>query len=337
MAASSFILAILSKYFVGLYLPTLIVIGLACYLFRRRSNYGLFTTFVAPMGLILGLYAYFYRHDLLILFSSDFGVQAGARGQIFEDIWAELGVATILAIVGAYFAIWKFFSQPVSRSKRERLIWILLIPCLAIFFFAAPLYHLVTANQHVAWKHTIYSLVFLSPLAGFGCASVVAQIRSYQGRRVVLFRLLGAALMIVGMIWFVDYSLDRNWSFQNNWPNVSHVITYLNEHGLSKEDRVLAEGAHIYEYYFDFGPAYHSVWQDTWFMAYDGLDGTSAMAAAIQDRWFDYVVLDDYYTPGMRQMLAPALSEAGYVIGYEETQKLGTGQNILIQVYTLAN
>jgi len=336
-AALSFILATLSKYFVGLYLPTLVLIGLAYHLFRRKPVYPLVTKFIGPIGLSLGLYIYFYRHDLLILFSGEFGVQSGARWMIFQDIWSELGVVSVGAVVGAYFFLSKSVFRSGSRSKRELGLWVLLILCLAICLFAAPLYHLVTANLHAAWKHTIYSLIFLSPLAGHGCAAVIAQVRLYQGRWAIPCRVVGAAVTALGLIWFVNYSLDRNWGFQNNWPNVSGVIAYLRTQGLTNEDLVLAEGAHIYEYYFDFGPAHRSVWQDTWYMEYNGRQGPEAMAAAIMDRWFDFVVLDDYYTPGMRQTLEPALSEAGYIVGYEETQSLGTGQNILIRVYVLSS
>lgn len=333
-AALSFILATLSKYFAGLYLPTLVFIALACYLFQRRPSYPLFTKFIGPIVLSLGLYAYFYYHDLLILFSGTFGVQSGTPRLIFQDIWSELGVVSLLALAGAYFALSKLFSN--SRPKWEMVLWALLIPCLALCLFAAPLYHLVVGNLHSAWKHTIYSLIFLSPLAGHGCAAVITQTRLIQGRWAIPYRVVGTIVTALGLIWFVDYSLDRNWGFQNNWPNVSGVIEYLRSQELTKEDLVLAEGAHIYEYYFDFGPAHRAVWQDTWYMEYGGQQGSEAMASAILDRRFDFVVLDDYYTPGMRQKLEPALTKAGYTIGYEETQRLGTGSNILIQVYIQA-
>jgi hypothetical protein len=332
-AALSFILATLSKYFAGLYLPALVLIGLACYLFRQKSSYPLFTKFIGPIGLSLGLYTYFYRYDWLTIFAENFGMQSGSPQLIFRDIWSELGVVAVVAGVGAFFALGKLFSRLRARPIRELLLWALLLPCLSICLFAAPLYNLVTANHDVVWKHTIYSLIFLSSLAGSGCAAVIAWVRSYRGRWAILYRAVGAAVTVLGLIWFVNYSLDRNWGFQNNWPNVSGVIKFLRAQGLTKEDRVLAEGAHIYDYYFDFGPANRTVWQDTWYIEYGSDVGTAAMAAAIRDHWFDFVVLDDYYTPGIRQALEPTLKQAGYVLGYQATQKLGSGQDVMIQVY----
>src|SRR6185436_17553507 len=100
-----------------------------------------------------------------------------------------------------------------------------------------------TDNFRSAWKHTVYSLIFLSPLAGYGCAAVIAQAHRYQGRWAIPGQVVGTVVTTLGLIWFVNSSLDQNWGFQNNWPNASGVIKYLHTQELTKEDLVLAEGA----------------------------------------------------------------------------------------------
>jgi 4-amino-4-deoxy-L-arabinose transferase-like glycosyltransferase len=328
IAAVCFSIATLSKYFALLYFPSLIIFGVLLYRLRGRRSWPLWAVFVGASGLLLGIYAAFYRRDLLQLLAGNYGVISGQRWTIFKDIWAEMAVMSLLALVGAYW-LWRTWSRrPVQHKGR----WAALITILVLSFFAAPLYHLIVVNLHSAWKHTVYSLIFLAPLAGYGVASTIESLRQSQ-RRPRWQQLLGLAVTIGLCVWFLNRSLNRNWGFQHSWPNVEHEVAFLRAQGVNPEHHLLVEGGQIYEYYFDFGAANHSMWQDTWFMQYGNLQGTAAMEAAIRDRWFDFVVLDDYYTPGIRQQLEPVLLSNGYSIGFEESEPLGSGDRILSRIY----
>jgi hypothetical protein len=198
---------------------------------------------------------------------------------------------------------------------------------------AAPIYHVMNANIGSMWKHLVYSLIFLSPLAGRGCSLIVWQFHLRQRRGANYYSIVGATITIIGLAWFVDHSLDQNWWIQRSWPNATSVIEYMKSQKLSREDRVLADGAQIYEYYFDFGLDDRDIWHNTWYLEYERLQGPDAMVAAITNREFDFVVLDGYHNPSVTQDLETALATAGYELGYEESQELGSGATICLRVY----
>jgi hypothetical protein len=68
-------------------------------------------------------------------------------------------------------------------------------------------------------------------------------------------------------------------------------------------------------------------------MEYGGLSGQEGVLAAIRDGAFDFVIVDDYYFPGIRERVTPVLAEAGYILGWQEEQRLRTGETILSQVF----
>lgn len=56
------------------------------------------------------------------------------------------------------------------------------------------------------------------------------------------------------------------------------------------------------------------------------------MMAAIRDHYFDFVVLDDNFTPALNRLLEAALAQAGYGISFQELQTLTIGDR-LVRVY----
>ncbi len=335
-AAASFSLSVLSKYIVMLYLPALILVALALYTFQGRSFRPLITKFLSLTAVILGAYAWYYLSDLIALFTYSGGVysfQSGTRWVIARVIWEEMGTALLMALAGTFLLSRMPFDCLRFRDRSAMLLAAILVPFLILSLLAAPIYHLLNENIGSLWKHLVYSVIFLSPLAGRGFTFVIWKARALLGRWAIYYRVLGAAITVVGLAWFIDHSLDQNWWIQHSWPNVTNVVEYMRSQGVTEQARVLADGAQIYEYYFDFGVYDRDTWHNTWYLDYKGLQGVQAMIAAIRDHAFDFVVLDGYYNPGVTQDLETALIAAGYNQGYEESQKLGSGENIHLQVY----
>lgn len=334
IASACFTLATLAKYLSGLYLMALLCFGLVLYQLRRRPVLPLFSQFLLPTILPLVFYTFFYQNQLIILFQGDFGVQLGEPWIIIQAVWIEIGPIILLTLVGCGWLLLPARRLAMDGSIQRIRPWLIwLAPLLAASILAAPLYHLLAANLHSAWKHTIFSLIFLSPLAGYGCAATVNYIHRQQRPWRILYRLAGLVITVAALSWYVNQSLERQWQFQYQWPNVSGVVDYLQQQDLTPGQPVLAEGVQIYEYYFDFGPRYQAMWHDTWYHSYQGQQGIEAMTAAILDHQFDFVVLDGYYTPELYQDLTTVLQQAGYVIRYEEVQILNSGENIVIRVY----
>ncbi len=327
------LLAILAKYFAAIFLPMLCWIGLACALHQGRSLRPFLVWFLAPMSAIVGAYALIADDELRALLAGDFGVAPATRSLIFSDIWAEIGVTTLIALSGLAILAWRGLPATAHAPRWRRWLWGALIPALALAALAAPIYHLAAGNSQSAWKHTIYSLVFLAPLAGYTCAMLVSSMRELSGRYGMAARVIGALASAAIIAWGVDYALDRNYGFQRSWPNVAGVVDHLRDAGLTPDVPVLAEGAQIYDYYFAFGSQHTTMWSNTWYVRYNELEDAAAMEAAIADHVYRFVVLDGYYTPELRDRLEAALLSAGYTLEYDEPQTLSTGMALRLQVY----
>jgi hypothetical protein len=211
-----------------------------------------------------------------------------------------------------------------------------LLPFLLITFFIVPIYQIAGRNIQSLWKHTVFSLLFLAPLAGYGISTVIDKVRSFNGSKGLYLQMAGASLTLVGLVWFGNFALDRVWGFQHSWPNSTNAVKYLaSQEPFTLKTRVLAEQSAIYEYYFDLGPRDRDVWSNTFYMEYRKRQGLDAMTYAISDHYFDWVILDDYYTPENNRILEDTLTKAGYTLSYKdpEPQVLSTGKTVLTRIY----
>jgi hypothetical protein len=348
LGALAYSVAALAKYTAFFYLPALGLTAAVLYILQRRWRgiVPLVIFFFIPVIAILGAYIFAYYQDVIQVFIGQQGFQAAPPLVVASNISAEIGVATLVALLGLFVVIFSAWRGSLSISatvvttlsdylRPKHKIRLLLVIGAALILFASflslPLYQVLSSNIRSVWKATYASLIFLAPLAGYMMARIIEWIQQRQRARLV-----AAALVTLLVVSWVGYDLDRNWGFQNSWPNVSGAINYLRQHGLTTANHVLAEAGAIYEYYFysDFGLEGRHIWADTWFMEYKGRQGTQAMTAAIADHYFDFVVLDDNYTPEVNQQIDGALSQAGYVVDYRDVQSITTGHDSVVRVYT---
>ncbi len=347
LGALAFVAAGLAKYTAIFYLPALCLTAAAVYALQRRWRgiLRLCIFFVLPVMVMLGAYVLIYYQDVVQVFTGQQGFQAAPPLVVAQNVSEEIGVAVLMAFLGlaaVIFVSWRATQADPAiiitalsgylRPKSKRRLALVVIGALLLFatYLSLPLYQVVTSNIRSVWKAAYASLIFLAPLSGFLLAYVIGWIRS-QNRA----RLAAALLATVLIVSWVSYDLDRNWGFQNSWPNVGGAVDYLRQHGLTKDSHVLAEAGAIYEYYFypDFGLDGRHIWTDTWFMDYKGQSGVGAMTTAIGDHYFDFVVLDDNYTPDVNPQIETALQQAGYQIDYRNVQSLTTGHDSVVRVY----
>lgn len=349
------ILATLSKYIGLIYLPALCMTALALFWMRgtpvRQALSTLFFYFVLPILQALSLYVAFYWRELIQVFQGQ-GFSLAPRWLILKTIGQEMGFIMLPALVGfVLLATAVIYNRnrdlpPLFWNERPQLNWNTLSRSHRILFFtlaflllctwlAAPLYHWGTANIRSLWKNCAYSLIFLSPLAGYCAATFVKSIR-FRSHNLAI-NILGMLCLCTGIVYFADKALDSNWSFHQSWPNTAGAITYLRDAGLNEDSRVLAEGMDVYEYYFDFGTNDRPVWNSFWYMEYGGVSGQEGALAAIRGRALDFIIIEDYYFPGIRERISPLLAESGYVLGWQEQQELRTGEKILLQIFILSD
>jgi 4-amino-4-deoxy-L-arabinose transferase-like glycosyltransferase len=348
-ASACAILATLSKYIGLIYLPALFITALMLFLLKgiplRQILFPLFIFFVLPIVLVLSLYAALYWRELIQVFQEQ-GFSLAPRWLIAKMIVQEIGFIMLLGLVGLVL-----LASAISHNRNHNsqlpfwgdeshFNWYALPRVYRILFFglfllllctwlAAPLQHWLTANNRSLWKNSAYSLIFLSPLAGYCIASVLESLR-LRNRAI---NAISVVFLCMGTFYFANRVLDSNWLFHQSWPNTERLLTYLRDVGLDENSRVLAEGTDIYEYYFASEIDNPQVWNNFWYMEYGGVSGQDGALAAIQDHALDFIIVDDYYFPGIRERINPLLAEAGYVVGWQEEQKLRSGDTILLQVF----
>jgi 4-amino-4-deoxy-L-arabinose transferase-like glycosyltransferase len=349
--SAAFILAALSKYIGIIYLPALVLSGMALFFQHGRPLWATVrsfsTYFVLPAAIALGSYGLYYLEELRQVASQQ-GYSWAARSAIVAVIGQELGLVLLLSLAGLAAAVvayrtgsldaagWHMLTASLRQSiggKTTALLVVLFVGLLFLTWLAAPAYHFLGHNMRSLWKNCVYSLIFLAPLAGYAIASGVA----WSRRRDSFTNLMGLAITILAGILFVDRALQSNTHFQASWPDAGNSLAYLRQAGVTPDSRVLAESMDVYEYYFGFGTADRAVWHNVWYMEYKELTGQEAVLAAVRDAYFDFIILEDYYAPGIRRLLDPLLIEAGYIVGFEEVQKLAAGEQVLIQIFVLEN
>lgn len=330
-------LSVLSKYIGVLFLPTLFLVGLTLYLSRQQSIRSLFLIFAPVSMAILGTYFLLNREALISLLTNRNTLLFVPEDRLFimRTVILEIGGLALGAVVGLYFAYQKAFSQPERPSPLARRLLLVLAPVLFAAMFAAPLYQMLSENIQSLWKHNIYTSVFLTPLAAYALANLIPLIRSDRFRTRVSLRIVYALAVFSFLYWFVNTGLDRNWGLQHSWPNISGALQYLKTQTIDLDTRILAEQSAVYEYYFDLGANDRDVWSNTFYMEYRDLQGLDAMLKGIADHYFDYVILDDYYTPDENPVLEQALAENGYSVVFREAdpQSLSTGQIANIRIF----
>jgi hypothetical protein len=338
IAAAIISLSIFTKYIALLYLPALFLGGLTLYLYRKQPVRPLFTVFVYTISLMLLSYYTLYQDALLQVFtgSGHLLFTAGTRSEIINTIVLQAGPLLALTLLGALVvAVSVVRSDHLSWLRRGAVLLVGLLFLVATFF--TPLYHIITENVQSFWKHLLYTLLFLVPLAGYGVAEGIGRLRRVNTTWSRGLRLAGV-LITVPLIGFVgDRTLQQGWGFQQSWPDLTAGVEFLHDQPLTHDTRILAEQSAVYEYYLDFGAHDNEVWSTTFDFTYGSLEGVDAMSRALYHQYFDYVILDDYYTAATNRLLERLLLAYGYELVYADvSQHLSTGQVVTVRAYRLS-
>jgi len=348
-ASACALLSVLSKYIGLLYLPALFLTALLLLLLRgmrlTEALRVLTKFFVLPLAVGLSLYGAYYRTELSRVFEEQ-GYSPASQVQILTYLVREIGPVLLLAMIGvvllAYSVLrnWNQNSQTAIQDswagfnwgnlpRTSRVLLFILTLLMVLAWLASPIQQWLTSNSRSLWKNSAYSLVFLVPAAGYLVAAVMEALRS----RGWLANSLGLLSVCAFFFYFANHALDSNWTFQKSWPNIEGAVAYLRESGLNNDSLVIAEDMDVYEYYFDSDISNRRVWNSFWYMEHEGLTGHEGALAAIRDGAPDFIIVNDYYFPGIRRQIDSLLADAGYVVGWQEAQQLRAGDTILLQIF----
>ncbi len=335
MGMASFILAVLAKYIALIYLPALCLIALTLYRLQGHTPWNWGLKFLLPVLLALSGYAWYNWSDLSHLVTIGFPTQPIARAEIFGTLRDEIGLVCLLAGTSCLFIFRVLVTRFMLVQRKQQVVLACIIFVVMSSLIALPLYHFLSGNGRALVKHTVFTLVLISPLAGYTITTMSAMFMQPSHRFAIQLRWLGAILTFLVLVWFGEQQLGRHRIFQNSWPNVAPVVEYLRSQGIHSQTRVLADGAEIYEYYLSSDDPQHTNWQRTWSAAYDGQDDLEAMRAGISHYEFDFVILDGYYRPEINDELVTALQMANYQLGYAGVESLGPTGKFTLRVYQM--
>jgi 4-amino-4-deoxy-L-arabinose transferase-like glycosyltransferase len=340
LAGFTFSLSVLVKYIALLTLPALVVLIVVLHLYQGRSILSLLTrlpwlSFFVPMVIVLGIYGAFYFNDLLAVMSGQFASQTENRWVILLQMMQDIGLHIALALMGMVLLSWRAVER---LGQQRRGVLVILLPLLALLVASVlilPLYHLISSNERSMWKHNVYTLVFITPLAGYTLARAIQFGRSLGSRKRVPLRLISAVATVVALIWFIASALEQNSAIQRSWPNNADEIAFLQTQNLTPNSRILSPSYAIYEYYFDTGVDDRTMWNNVWYTEYGASTGTQAIRQSIQECAYDLIVLDNYYAPEWAGTLEPLVQESGYAIIHSTMEHISSGDTIITNIYKL--
>lgn len=306
LSALAFGVAVLIKYVAVLWIPVFGLLFLISkpHLILKGILWGIIvTSIIAP-------YVWYNQHDLSIYAAGSYSIEPAPRLTISQEVISTLylyGIGTLLII----FAV-----KNISWNQRFILFLLLLGGFVPLF------YHIGTGNIRSLWKHLVYASVFLAPLAGIGFAQSGRWLFSTAHRATWVSNItqLAIAVIIICSISSLWINLSRHWRFQRSWPSMSQTIAYLDQH-MQTNDRVFAEASAVLKFHLFRGFQDPQAWASTWYLEHNGLSGTDAMKAAIQDRKFRYVILNGYFTPWVNSQIQTEL-QANYELVMTERYKI---------------
>jgi hypothetical protein len=305
VAAALLFVAFLSKYLVAIYFPFLcayLVLGAAR---RPRLAVRNLLWFVVPLATACAVYLYVFLGPLLTLLSASLRyADLKSADPVREYVWTrpELWLLAIAAGFGWWTA---------TRSARA----VALGGTAIILAFQAE-----ARPDFDFWKHSIYVLYFLAPLAALAWARVPQHTGTW---RVVALGTVGVAAAWGSVRATAEASRLIDF-YPNLSPSIAAIETYTAGAAL-----VLTDDTAV-RYYLYPAMATDRVIGPFAF-TYKALDGLDAYRAAIADRYFDTIVLDGGVTPqgnAIGQQLGAAIDER-----YTRVYAADAGQGSSVAIY----
>ncbi len=307
LAAPVAVLAALTKYAAALFVPTVVLLAVIV-AWRHQGPRALLRGLLLVLGIgVLLLVGVLFGHVFT-------GVQATttARAQGTDSLSSILaksaqwgGGVFAVACGGAVAYVWRerMFEAPTAQSATSSRRWrAALAALLCATALLAPAYQAHLHTSVSLFKHMGFGLWFAAPVAGVGITRLVgAHFRQPQ---------LGILAWVVLLALGISQS---TWRY-STWPNSAELIAVLRQH-VNGQGRYLTEAANVPTYYLS-GVTSPDQWTTTYNIDYvdpEGVtrDGDDGYRAAIQDGYFNLVVLDGETTPDTDRVIKAALMSDG--------------------------
>lgn len=304
IGAGVFVLAVLSKYILIAYWPLVFLI----LLWRQKLQAFIF---LLISFLCFSVYVYMNYADLQLLYQNQIvGTHTGNTDRL--EVLAIILQYLVLLLPGVLWCLYKY--------KKYFYIFIMALPLL--------FYHCLAANSIAVYKHVVFSVFFLSPLAVIGLNELMKKNQRYTLLVLSVFVCCSAGLSF----WQVK-------TIEQSYPNTTLAVKAIQEK-LQKTDKVMSENPYLLR------EALYPVLgleqlQDTHY--YDGnKDGVYERQDVIDSLWdgqFDYVYLDGRFHPEfssfLREKVIPERYDLLYGQAYQTQSLVSRNNHGKISVYKL--
>ncbi|HEV8383501.1 MAG TPA: glycosyltransferase family 39 protein [Candidatus Acidoferrales bacterium] len=294
-------LSFLSKYFVALYFPFLVILAL-------RKGWKPLLLFSLPLFVscaAFGLYEFGELTYLVTQGPSLYELVAPKETLFRIYVWDRLDF-WILAVLS-------LFAWPREDDS---------------FKWASPLLWLGAATMAVfqwhsradfnAWKHAPYCFLFLCPTAAVGVHRIFSTLNRVPRR---ICAACATIVLAIGLGWSGQTFSREKFVF---WPDVRPILAFL-QNRLSSKTRMLADDL-AFQYYLEGSLKPKRTIFSYLHFEYGGATGPRAFAQSVKDGLFEFVLLDGWAGPpsvAMRETVRPVLDAKYSVVLSLPSSKMG--------------
>jgi hypothetical protein len=271
VAAALLFVAFLAKYLVAIYFPVVCIYLMARHGWRPRSAIHDAVWFVMPLTVACVAYALIFVGPLLTLFTSSLRYgDLKSSDPLHEYVWTrpDLWLLALLALWAGRKAPW-----------RSRLIAASGVAIIMVF-------QVVARPDFDFWKHSIYVIFFLAPLAALSCSPV--ELRTGT-KRVV-------SVLLAGVFGFVAWgpAVSAANDLIGFYPNLNPSMATIQQ-TLANSAVVLTDDTALR--YYEYPAMGTDRLIGPFSFAYQSQTDLEAYRRAVADRFFDTIVLDGGVTP----------------------------------------
>ena len=290
----TFALSVLTKYFAIVFILPIFLAGFLKngQLEKRKALFWLLLS-----GVILGIYFAKFHGEIISYLTGPYSSQPSGTLEISKEIISTLNIFILGALSALFIA-----GKDVSREKNKLIFIIFMGGIMPI------IYHLGDSNVRSLWKHMVFSSLFWVPMTAYSLYKITKVMKKERAKSTVLTNIsqIVLTLFLVSIVTSVWINFSKHWRFQRSWPSSTKVLAYLKKNR-DHDDKIFAEGSAIYKYHLFDGFTDPSSWSSTWYLEYKNLRGIDAMKAAINDKAFDFIILNNYFTPDVNKEILPTI------------------------------
>lgn len=297
LSALGLLLSYFCKIVTAIYFPFIVV---ASYIFTRKyqkQNLHIwFKYFLIPLLSGFAVYLVFDMESLKAYVSGQIDYEIYPLTEIIETIWNDMKLVLIFGLISAIILILKKKFYAASM--------------LVFLASVLPAFHLYYHRFTTLDKHLYFSVVFLSPIIGYGLSYII---HSQSFPSIFL-----KATAYYGILYFLVSSIITFKQLEHSWPDTTMIDSFLSENS-KQGDKILTQaGASTMLALYEKNHPVNITTFD--WINYSGFTDENGYLQAVKDKYFQYIELntaDD--TPkkeSLREILLPEV-EKQYNLVYQ--------------------